>query len=90
MAKVARPKKAKGVKKAKRTRPAKTADISYEQAARNALADFGAALVSARKTAEKHFAAALKTARQQAEARYYEALALVGKQTKKKRKTAGN
>jgi len=90
MAKVARPKKAKGVKKGKRIGPAKTAEISYEQAARNALADFGAALVSARKTAEKHFAAALKVARQQAEARYYEALELVGKQTKKKRKTTRN
>lgn len=88
MAKVARPKKAQELKKVKKTRPVKTADISYEQAARNALADFGAALVSARKTAEKHFAAALKTAKQQAEARYYEALNLIGKQTKKKRKTA--
>ena len=39
MAKVARPKKAPHLKKAKRTRPAKAADISYEQAARNALAD---------------------------------------------------
>jgi len=88
VAKVARPKKAPHLKKAKRTRPAKAADISYEQAARNALADFGAALVSARKTAEKHFAAALKTAKQQAEARYYEALKLIGKQTKKKSKRA--
>ena len=87
MAKVARPKKAPHLKKAKRTRPAKAADISYEQAARNALADFGAALISARKTAEKHFAAALNTATEQAEARYYEALKLVGKQTKKKRRT---
>jgi hypothetical protein len=86
MAKSARSKKAQHLKKAKRTRPAKAADISYEQAARNALADFGAALISARKTAEKHFAAALNTAKQQAEARYYEALKLVGKPTKKKRK----
>jgi hypothetical protein len=86
MAKAARPKKAQHLKKAKRT-PAKTANMSYEQAARNALADFGAALVSARKTAEKHFAAALNIAKQQAEARYYEALKLVGKQTNKKRKT---
>jgi hypothetical protein len=87
MAKAARPKKAQHLKKAKRTRPVKAAEISYEQAARNALVDFGAALVSARKTAERHFAAALKTAKQQAEARYYEALKLVAKQTKKKRKT---
>jgi hypothetical protein len=87
VAKVARPKKAPHLKKAKGTRPAKAADISYEQAARNALADFGAALISARRTAEKHFAAALNTAKQQAEARYYEALRLVGKQAKKKRKT---
>jgi hypothetical protein len=87
MAKAARPKRAQHLKKAKRTRPAKAADISYEQAARNALADFGDALISARKTTEKHFAAALNTAKQQAEARYYEALKLIGKQTKKKRKT---
>ena len=87
MAKVARPKKAQELKKAKKTRPVKTADISYEQAARNALADFGAALISARRTAEKHFAAALNIAKQQAEARYYEALRLVGKQAKKKPKT---
>jgi hypothetical protein len=89
VAKVARPKKAPHLKKAKRTRPAKAADISYEQAARNALADFGAALISARRTAEKHFAAALNIAKQQAEARYYEALRLVGKQAKTKRKTTG-
>jgi hypothetical protein len=86
MTKVARPKKVQNLKKVKGARPVKTADISYEQAARNALADFGAALVSARKTAEEHFAAALKSAKQQAEARYYEALKLVGKPTKKKRK----
>ena len=87
MAKVARPKKAPHLKKAKRTRPAKAADISYEQAARNALADFGAALISARRTAEKHIAAALNIAKQQGEARYYEALRLVGKQAKKNPKT---
>ena len=87
MVKAARPKTVQHQKKAKRTRPAKAADISYEQAARNALADFGAALISARKTAEKHFAAAVNSAKQQEQARYDEALKLVGKQTKKKRKT---